>query len=83
MAKKVVVDRSVLKDWMKKQGIDYRGLAERSGMSVTQSYNLVRSGSGGAVTLGYLVAIGVPLILIETDSKGKVSNVHPLEVRVL
>ena len=83
MTKKIIADRTILKDWMKKQGLDYRGLAVKTGMSTTQAYNLVRYGSGGATTLGYLVGAGVPLMLVETDAKGKVSDAHPLEVKIL
>lgn len=79
------MDKGALSDWMKKRGIDYRGLAEVTGMSTTQAYNLVRYGSGGATTIGYLIAAGCPMFLMTYETVGnrkKVVDAQALEVRV-
>lgn len=83
----VVIDRAKLDDWMKKRGMDYKGLAEHTGMSVTQAYNVTHRTTGGASTIGYLATLEIPdlLFLITYEINGgrkSVQDVKRLTLRL-
>jgi ribosomal protein S13 len=67
--KQIAVDTQALNEYLKVHNMDYKKLAEITGMSTTQAFNLTKKAVGGSVTLGYLIGLNIPLFLKERPSE--------------